>query len=721
MSVSLASSPLLLILCAAIAAGLTYWTYQNTTPLLPGPKRLLLGGLRFTALFLILVLLFDPILRRVQRQSRPPVLAVLVDDSQSLGLGRSGSDSSAAGNAVRDLLRQLPVNQVEGQVRIYRFASDARSLQGRLGSWADSLHFEGQRTDISRALDYVREDLEDANLRSVLLVSDGQYNTGRNPLYLAERYPVPINTAVVGDTTAQRDLLIQDVVTNDIMYAGTEQPVQVRLRARGLAAQAVTVTLMQGRQMLASKRVDLPEGTAELPVDLTFTPDRVGFQQFSAYVTHLPGELTYENNTAVVNARVLKRKKQVLLVSAAPDPDLAAIRQVLDENPDVEITMLVQKATGTFYEESAPPDVASFDALIMAGFPGSAARPNQIERLADAARDGTPLLFVLTQQTDLNLLRQYFGDLLPAQPVTVRNDYFDASFVPTPAAATHPIFDLTNVPPDAWRRLPPVIYNGSRWQTTPDARVLATIQVRGVSLDDPLLAVRQLGDNRSAVLLGAGTWRWKNLPEDLADLETYWPQLLSNTIRWITTREDKRPVRVEPVEEVFAGGESVAFTGQVYDGSLQPVDGASIEVKLIAPDSTEYPYRMESVGNGRYALEVGALPEGTYRYQASADRGGSALGTDAGSFAVGSLNLEFRETQANVPLMRQLARRSGGTFFTPGDLGAVPAALQASGTFEPDVREVDRSTEFRNLFAFGLVIVALLSAEWFLRKRSGLV
>src|SRR5690606_36395152 len=161
--------------------------------------------------------------------------------------------------------------------------------------------------------------------------------------------------------------------------------------------------------------------------------------------------------------------------------------------------------------------------------------------------------------------------------------------------------------------------------------------------------------------------------------------------RWVTAREDRRPVRVRPDRALFGEGEPVTFTGQVYDESLQPIGDADVRVTVRMPDGTETPYTMRPLGNGRYALDAGTLPSGSYGFTAQATRGAEALGDDRGAFAVGALALEFREPGADAALMRQLARRSGGRVVPVAEVGGLRDALAREGLFAPRLIERDRT------------------------------
>jgi hypothetical protein len=130
---------------------------------------------------------------------------------------------------------------------------------------------------------------------------------------------------------------------------------------------------------------------------------------------------------------------------------------------------------------------------------------------------------------------------------------------------------------------------------------------------------------------------------------------------------------------------------------------------------------MDPLGNGRFSKDLGQLTKGTYRYTAVAEGQGASLGADSGYFAVGELALEFRETRSDASLMRQISNRSGGEFALADQVtGFVDRVMQA-GTPEPRlIREVSE-IPLRQIVPLLFLILAVLTTEWILRKRSGLV
>jgi hypothetical protein len=717
MAFSFGYSPWLLLLCIAVAGGLTYWTYRATVPSLNAGRRVLLGGLRFLALALICFLLFEPVLQRFQSTERPPVLAVLVDDSQSMQVVTAGDTSAARPDAARTSVRPVvDVFQDEAMPGTARFFGVGGASRALSGSITDSLRFDGARTDLASGLQTVPENLRDENLGGIVLVSDGQYNTGQNPLRVADRSPVPVHTVTVGDTTRLRDLRIRSVTTNDRAYLNSSVPVRVTLSVTDGPGRPVPVTLEQSGRTLDQRPARLPSGTGEVSVDLTFEPKQAGLQQLTVRVPELSGEVTARNNAQSASLRVLESKRQVLLLGAAPSPDVSALRRVYEQTADTEVTARIPTPEGTFLEGPLPDDLSPFDVVVLAGFPSPSVPDDVVQRVATLIDDGTPALFFLDRQTDLTAWTEHFDEVLPARPDATTSSFSEASFRIAEGAQQHPVFRIEDAEGALFERLPPLQIPTSEWSPTPDAQVLGT----AATTSAPLLVLRRRAGLRTAAFLGSGVWRWALLPSELQAADPLWPGLASNLVRWASTEEDDSPVRVRPTASTFGGTEAVSFTGQVYNESMQPVSDAAVEVTVTDSTGTEYPYTMDSAGQGRYTLEVGTLPEGTYQYEAQARLGDTELGTDQGEFSVAPLRIEYQAPRADAVFMRQLASRSGGTAYTPQTVDQLPTDLSDQNSFSSEVVRQSSEAELWRTSLFLIAILALLASEWTLRKFFGL-
>ena len=717
MAFSFGYSPWLLLLCMAVAGGLTYWTYRATVPSLNAGRRVLLGGLRFLALALIFFLLFEPVLQRFQSTERPPVLAVLVDDSQSMQVVTAGDTSAARPDAARTSVRPVvDVFQDEAMPGTARFFGVGGASRALSGSITDSLRFDGARTDLASGLQTVPENLRDENLGGIVLVSDGQYNTGQNPLRVADRSPVPVHTVTVGDTTRLRDLRIRSVTTNDRAYLNSSVPVRVTLSVTDGPGRPVPVTLEQSGRTLDQRPARLPSGTGEVSVDLTFEPKQAGLQQLTVRVPELSGEVTARNNAQSASLRVLESKRQVLLLGAAPSPDVSALRRVYEQTADTEVTARIPTPEGTFLEGPLPDDLSPFDVVVLAGFPSPSVPDDVVQRVATLIDDGTPALFFLDRQTDLTAWTEHFDEVLPARPDATTSSFSEASFRIAEGAQQHPVFRIEDAEGALFERLPPLQIPTSEWSPTPDAQVLGT----AATTSAPLLVLRRRAGLRTAAFLGSGVWRWALLPSELQAADPLWPGLASNLVRWASTEEDDSPVRVRPTASTFGGTEAVSFTGQVYNESMQPVSDAAVEVTVTDSTGTEYPYTMDSAGQGRYTLEVGTLPEGTYQYEAQARLGDTELGTDQGEFSVAPLRIEYQAPRADAVFMRQLASRAGGTAYTPQTVDQLPTDLSDQNSFSSEVVRQSSEAELWRTSLFLIAILALLASEWTLRKFFGL-
>jgi hypothetical protein len=198
---------------------------------------------------------------------------------------------------------------------------------------------------------------------------------------------------------------------------------------------------------------------------------------------------------------------------------------------------------------------------------------------------------------------------------------------------------------------------------------------------------------------------------------------LSNANRWLTTEEENKRVRIAPSRKLYQAGERIDLLGQVYDESYQPIEQADVSIHITGSRlSKPLDIALEAAGNGRFVAAIPeGLPKGDYTYQGSAAANGHVIGTDDGRFNVGDFNIELAETRMRSDILRQMAERTGGKFYTPEQAASLLKDIAANPRFTP--REISNTRDYEIWNSWPLLVLALLffAAEWFVRKRLGML
>ena len=717
-SLSLHGRTVLAVVLAVIVFGGAYFYYLTTLPPIPRKQRIVFALLRGSSLTFLVLLLFEPLLRLAGTDEHPPVVAVLLDDSQSMTIVDGRGDRA---ERIRSFLRSSPFAENGSGFLVHYFTFAGESSKPS-DAPPDSLRFAGQSTDIDNVLRTVQDARQEDNIRAAVLISDGVYTAGKNPLYIAQALGIPVYTVGVGDTAVQKDVLIDRVVVNSLSYAGEKVPVDVAIRSTGYRNARVEVTIRDGSRILDRALVTLDREEFNTSVHLAVIPEDEGTKRYTVEVSHLPGELTERNNSRQVFIHVIKSRLKVVLVAAAPSPDVAELTRTLADDPHISLRQYIGKGHQEFYGGDPPQSVLdSMDCLVLAGYPTAGSGPAAFRRIADAVvRNNKPLMYCGGREVDYSLLNE-LASALPfgwQGPIT-QNELLVSPLVPE-EARVHPLITLEgNGTPSAWQKLPPVFRTQSDFYLKPGATALLVPSIQGIPLPGPLIAVRSEAHHRSIAITGYGIWRWRLMAQGDAETEQLLSQFLPDAVRWLTTHDDDKRVRVAPTKELFTTAEPAQFTAQVYTEELHPADNAEVTLEILhGGDRTAVALR--PVGNGRYEGSATGLPEGDYSYRAAATLGGSPAGEDHGRFAVGMTNGEFLETRMNRSLLEQMAFRTSGMYFPIDGADSLGVVLR---TMKWSPREVVHESEIElwNWRYAALAVIALLAVEWYLRKRYGMM
>ena len=710
---TLVSSVWWYVLLAFVLAGAAYLVYRYTLPPVTKLRRALLWILRGCALLLIALLLFEPVLSYFFSRNQPPTVALIVDHSASIaGLQKDETRASL----LKRWLVSSAADKLSGksQLRIFAFADSTVEIPE---DSLKELNFSGVGTDLAGAVDRAQSSLAGENVAALIVVSDGAYNSGENPVRLATESSAPVHTIGVGDTTANRDAVISQMLTNEITYVGSTVPVELRVRGRGLKDRQGTLRLLgPGGTSYGQQVIHFDEDDSEQQVSLTFTAEQAGDVRIVASLDSVPGELLLDNNRRSAIVRVLENKSRVLLFSGPPTPDLTILRQTLETDSTLQVDLLVESANGLLYNERTPEagEIEKADLIILLNYPSRTSNDADLQRIAKVvAEQDVPLLFFAGPQISTSKLQL----VTAALPFDASKQSLSEERVLLRSAAALPALAGNTPLPKEWSDLPPTVGGPDNFQVETGAQVAVKLsrESLGLTEDEPALAIWQIGRKQGAAFFCWGLYRWRL--QNAADMGgPFYDELISRLVAWLIAPAEEQRVKIRTTKRLYSGGEKVQFVGQVYGSDLTPRDDATINLRVTSGSRSEV-VAMRGRGNGRYEGELSPRAEGEYSFNGTAAVGTDTMGADRGLFAVEAFNIELIDTRARFDVLQAMSTVSHGRFVPFERADSLLSALE----FTPKAVTTRREISLWNRAAMVWMIIGLLALEWIIRKRSGML
>ncbi len=682
-------SPLYIIPCLLLGGLYAWLLYQKGGPW-SRSINYLLAGLRALLVSLIAILLLGIAVKQTQNEYEDPTWVFAFDDSQSLPLLNDSSQLQQTTQALHKLQTQL--EQKGYQTQIERLSeSDPTEV----------IAYTHPTTNLSSFLQKIESTYEGTHLAGVVMFSDGIFNLGTTPD--ARPYRYTLHTLGIGDTSARRDLILQDVQANRLAYLGNRFPMVAEIIQNGFANQTVEVQLLQDQKIIDQQ--SLTFGTApQERKEIRFLAEakKEGMQRFVVRLVPKEGEFTTENNSRNVYVEVLSNKQKVLLAAAVPHPDLKALRATLEQNENYDIDLMI-------------PDIfplkpnQDYDLIIFHQFPHQKRRGQAV--FEQLLRQPTAQAFVIGSDTDLNALNALKRGLSIRQ-MGVEQDQVIPSFNPN-----FNKFLFGQEQRGVFERYPPVRVPFGDYTLTGSGQVLLYQRVGSIQTKRPLLAVNETEEARTGFFVGEGLWQWRLQEYALLSEQKSFDELMSKWVQYLVTRRDKRRFRVTPTAPEFSTSETVRLDIETYNEIYEPIVGQKINlvIKNESGESKDYDF---TNATERFRYLIQGLPEGVYSYTATARFEDNTQHSDKGQFTVRRLALESLRTQADFGLLRRLAQDNNGYFFRAEQVSALADSLLAKDPIQRFYTTTVKS-DILNLPWLLVLLLTLASLEWFLRKYHG--
>ncbi|MCF7826260.1 MAG: hypothetical protein K9N29_06370 [Candidatus Marinimicrobia bacterium] len=642
---------------------------------------------RSAALIILLILLFSPELSLSRKYSIPKRLAVVIDESSSMGKAWEG-DIEALENSILKVIGKLEENH---SVDIWTM--DGQSLV------SDKLSFEKNLSVFDwNPLSINGEDNSDI-YSSMFLFSDGHLNGGRSPLDLAWSKSLEIN--VVYPLIPRSNAFLKLINLNYVADEKKPEQIQItgRLHQEGLFGRNANIQILtEMEQLLGEEHLQLKQGFQEMSVPIRIKDDVA--QRIKVKLSLDGGEFLTEQ-FLVINQR--KAQPSVLIVSERINElHKFLVQSFSDSSYQVYVVHGTMRADANPKQEIIPDKVD----LIILNHPGDQA-------LQAISRTTFNLKAQLKTPTVL-----FYDGVEKLDPQWVKN--LDIQGIHTNSmAGSQTCFWSENAKDHPF-------YLGllGRGYAHRDLMDYAPVDVPGYRLVrggvDLLMTgygaatrpVLSLSDHPPrAIFSGNGFWRWFFHPQSRTSFEKLWNYLLT----YLEEIASFTPVQIAlPMESAATGSYIVA------DVSIKDLDNRSIkaaELRVWQEDEMGDKSQLNLSRNegGNYQAQLDTKVAGEKLIIAEAYRFGELWGRDTSRIHLMNFNGEDQSRGVNEIFLSRLASHSGGRLIQlqEEDLPMVP------------VESVERESSFhftgvRSPLLFSMLLI-LLTFEWIWRRRSGLL
>ena len=759
-------APWVTLLFAVFCVAFLAWLYLRESRGGGRLATLFMGLLRLAAVAVVLLMLAELVLTR--QRTGLPYVAVLVDDSASMGIADRYSDEelrsklaarlSAAGFDELTRLNQAKTWLLEGEgqvlrgiernykLKLYYVSGAARGQTGEIAELLkqiETLEPAGESSRLGTAVRAVLDDLRGTPPAAVVLLSDGITTDGPSlteAAAYAHRKGVPLFTVGLGSEEPIRNLKLHDLLVDEVVFVEDVVNFEYKLTGTGMEGRDVSVTLKREDQPGALAEVKVRVGEDGQPQRLTipYRPTEEGEFEYVLEVEQLAEEDQTADNAERRTVRVRKEQIKVLLVQSGPSWEFRRLKDMLERESTIELDVVLQEADRGYSEvdESAlsvfpvrREDLFAYDAILFGDVDRTFLSALDMQNLSDyVTEQGRGIVFIAgPHHTPTAYRNTPLAALLPVdlssvvggQAGTPSTD--PVAVTPTELGLASPQMQLGDTAAETaeiWRNLPGVYWTFDAPKLKPGARVLAEHPVRVGDDGRPLPMIVMQYVGRGKVLFHATdeTWQWRYRVGDVF-FARYWVQ----TIRYLSRtkllgQDNAAELTVDRRE--YRRGEPVRLRVQFFDERAAPFDDDGVTVIL----------QREGQKNRQIALRRSATSRGVFEgvltnpadgaYHAWVAQPSLSGGAPAADFTVVAPPGEFKRVQMDVAELKAAATATDGKFYTFATADKLPEDL-------PEGRQVPIETlepvVLWNRWPLILTFVGLLVTEWVMRKRRGLL
>ncbi|HEY1171714.1 MAG TPA: VWA domain-containing protein [Verrucomicrobiae bacterium] len=686
-----------------------------------------LESLRFVIITLLLITLMKP--ERVQRIERTetPEIVIMADASASM----ETRDLQQGTNVLtrRDWLEAQQKREFWKPLE-----KDARvSFEAFAAPPADA-NAADPGTDLNAALEGTINQRK--NLKTVILLTDGDWTAGKSPLTAAARYReqgVPVFSVTVGRDTPLPDLVLEQVKPPAYGLVGEQISIPFRIKSHLPREVKTTLVLREENGDEIKRPITIP-ALGDLQDSIIWSPRIIGDFSLKLQVPVEADEALPKNNEQSIRIAVRSESLKVLVVDSQPRWEYRYLRNALARDPGVELSCVlfhpdIGMGGGNDYLPSFPgtkEQLAKYDVVFLGdvGVGEGELKESDLELLRGLVEQQSSGLVFLPGRRgrQLSLVKSPVEDLMPVvwditkpNGIALQNE---ANFQLSNDGTDHFLMrfeadDSRNA--FVWKNLPGFFWSAAIEKSRPGAEVLAVhSSLRNKWGRVPIVVTRPYGSGKVLFMGTDSAWRWRRGVED-----RYHYRFWSGVVRWMAHQRhlsEKEGVRLTYSPEAPGVGETVFFQASILNREGFPAEKGSVVATVTTPSGRSERLSFAAVDGGWGVFKGSYRPTegGNYKLQINSPEHGRELTT---TIAVKRPEREKLGQPANARVLRELAALTQGINVSVNELETLVQQI----SLLPEPKPLERRTRLWAEPLWGGFILLLLGIYWTARKLAGMV
>ena len=592
---------------------------------------------------------------------------------------------------------------------------------------------DGPTTQIGECIRDAVAELRGQRIAAIVVISDWCSNSGISPVEAARFAPdapssFPVLAVGVGDPAEQRDIAVSSVSANAVAFLNDPLVFNVAIEQSGYDGLLVPLQLRIGDAIVATKNITLAPGRKYYTI--SHKPTKKGIFKYTITVPVREEELSDKNNTTEHTVTVKDDKIRVLLIAGGPTWEWRHWKPALVRDKSVELSAWLQSAdqgwamAGGKQLTQLPLNkkelVDDYDVIVMLGASAEAFSGEQLDSIRSFVGDfGGGLIFCAGALTPVDrfagtplakCLPVVLGETVP-RPATAAS--FTLSI--TPEGWAYPATKLTDDPHEnrqLWQGLPGLFWLYPIEKIKPGARVLAVHpeekNQRGQAA--PVFVEQRYGAGKVFFSATDETWRWRFVIGD-RHFYRFWRQTIALTGANKLLGTSKR-LSLSVARSTYTIGQRVEVEAKLLDEMFRPTTGDAVTATVDLPGGNTRKIKLTLADPTQGAYSGSFIPRKIGNYavwmRASADDK-----PETAPFSVAMSTLESESRRLNVELMKEVAAKTSGAWFTIDRIGEVPERIKS----ESQNIITERPIPIWDSWGCFLLFVIPLTFEWALRKR----